>query len=80
MLPVGLSLTGYAIQRVQSALLPWWITKQKVLENTTFVRNAPVKECILDPYLYEIDGKMVLLTSAMVPVMSDGKFYGTCWN
>jgi methyl-accepting chemotaxis protein len=35
------------------------------------------KECVLDPYLYEIDGKMVLLTSAMVPIMSDGKFYGT---
>lgn len=34
------------------------------------------KECILNPYLYEIDGKNVLLTSAMVPVMNNGTFYG----
>lgn len=34
------------------------------------------KECILNPYLYEIDGKNVLLTSVMVPVMNNGTFYG----
>lgn len=33
-------------------------------------------ECILDPYLYEIGGKQVLLTSAMVPIKNQGKFYG----
>lgn len=35
------------------------------------------KECVLDPFFYEIDGKAVLMTSLMVPVMRDGKFLGT---
>ncbi len=34
------------------------------------------KECILNPYPYEIDGKNVLLTSVMVPVMNNGTFHG----
>ncbi len=34
------------------------------------------KECILNPYLYEIDGKNVLLTSVMVPILNNGTFYG----
>jgi methyl-accepting chemotaxis protein len=34
------------------------------------------KECLIDPYLYEIDGQMVLLTSTVVPIIYDGKFYG----
>jgi methyl-accepting chemotaxis protein len=33
-------------------------------------------ECILDPYLYDIGGKQVLLTSAMVPIKNQDKFYG----
>ena len=33
-------------------------------------------ECILDPYLYEIGGQQVLLTSTMVPVINQNTFYG----
>jgi len=33
-------------------------------------------ECILDPYKYPIGGQEVLLTSSMVPVMNQNKFYG----
>jgi methyl-accepting chemotaxis protein len=33
-------------------------------------------ECILDPYLYPIGGKDVLLTSTMVPILNQNKFYG----
>ena len=33
-------------------------------------------ECVLNPYPYEIQGKTVLLTSAVVPIMLDGKFAG----
>lgn len=35
------------------------------------------REAIIDPYLYPIDGKDVLLTSLMVPIVVDGQFYGT---
>ena len=35
-----------------------------------------LKESILDPYIYPIDGKDVLLTSLVVPIVVDGKFYG----
>lgn len=34
------------------------------------------KETILDPYLYPIEGVNVLLTSLIVPIVKDGKFYG----
>jgi len=34
------------------------------------------KETILDPYLYPIEGVDVLLTSVIVPIVKDGKFYG----
>ncbi len=34
------------------------------------------KESLIEPYLYQIDGKMVLMTSAVVPVVIDGKFLG----
>ncbi len=33
-------------------------------------------EAVIDPYLYPINGKDVLMTSLMVPIMVDGKFYG----
>jgi len=33
-------------------------------------------ECILDPYLYPIGGQDVLLTSTMVPILNQNKFYG----
>jgi methyl-accepting chemotaxis protein len=34
------------------------------------------KETVLDPYVYPINGQNVLLTSLIVPIMVDGKFYG----
>jgi methyl-accepting chemotaxis protein len=34
------------------------------------------QEAILDPYLYPIDGRDVLLTSLIVPIVVDGHFYG----
>lgn len=34
------------------------------------------KETIVEPYLYPIDGVQVLMTSAVVPIMKDGKFLG----
>ena len=32
--------------------------------------------CVIDPYLYPIDGEQVLLTSLVAPVMEDGRFIG----
>lgn len=32
--------------------------------------------CVIDPYLYPIDGKQVLLTSLVAPVMKEGLFVG----
>lgn len=32
--------------------------------------------CVIDPYLYPIDGEQVLLTSLVAPVMRDGRFIG----
>lgn len=34
------------------------------------------KEAILEPYIYKVQGKDVLLTSLVVPIMADGKVYG----
>ncbi|HEX2993798.1 MAG TPA: methyl-accepting chemotaxis protein [Anaerolineales bacterium] len=34
------------------------------------------QETVLDPFLYPIDGQDVLLTSLVIPIMVDGKFYG----
>jgi methyl-accepting chemotaxis protein len=34
------------------------------------------KEAMLDPYVYPIDGQDVLMTSLVVPIIVDGKFYG----
>lgn len=34
------------------------------------------RECILEPYLYEIGGKPVLLTSMVVPIIVNDVFYG----
>ncbi len=33
-------------------------------------------ECIIDPYLYDINGTKVLLTSTTVPIIYNGVFYG----
>jgi len=41
-----------------------------------FCPKRTMGECVLDPYLYAIGGKDVLLTSAMVPIVNQGKFYG----
>jgi methyl-accepting chemotaxis protein len=35
------------------------------------------KECVLDPFFYEVNGKSILMTSLMVPILRDGKFLGT---
>lgn len=32
--------------------------------------------CVIDPYLYPIDGEQVLLTSLVAPVMREGRFIG----
>lgn len=34
------------------------------------------KETMVEPYLYPIDGVQVLMTSAVVPIIIEGKFYG----
>ncbi len=34
------------------------------------------KECIIDPYIYPIEGKDVLLASLIAPILIDGKFAG----
>ncbi len=34
------------------------------------------KECIIDPYVYKIEGKDVLMTSLIAPIVVDGKFVG----
>jgi len=34
------------------------------------------KECIVNPYLYHLQGKDVLLTSVVVPIVVNGTFYG----
>ena len=40
--------------------------------NTIFVPSS----CVIDPYLYPIDGEQVLLTSLVAPIMRDGRFIG----
>jgi methyl-accepting chemotaxis protein len=35
-----------------------------------------LQESIIEPYLYPIDGKDVLMTSLIEPIVVDGKFYG----
>ena len=34
------------------------------------------KECIIDPYLYPVQGQDTLMTSLAVPIIADGEFYG----
>jgi methyl-accepting chemotaxis protein len=33
-------------------------------------------ECIIDPYVYPVQGKPTLITSLVVPIVVEGKFYG----
>lgn len=40
------------------------------------VPKARLKETMIEPYLYPIDGQQVLITSASVPVIINGKFVG----
>lgn len=35
-----------------------------------------LQDCLIDPYVYPIDGKDVLLTSLVTPIIEDGKFLG----
>ena len=34
------------------------------------------KECVIDPYPYDVGDRRMMITSTVVPVMADGKFYG----
>ena len=36
-----------------------------------------MRELVLDPYIYPLNGKDILMTSLMVPIVYEGKFYGT---
>ncbi|HEX7674877.1 MAG TPA: methyl-accepting chemotaxis protein [Bdellovibrio sp.] len=40
------------------------------------IPKARMKESLIEPYLYKIDGQMVLMTSTVVPIIHDGKFLG----
>ncbi|MCX8063077.1 MAG: methyl-accepting chemotaxis protein, partial [Anaerolineales bacterium] len=40
------------------------------------IPKRTLQETILDPYIYPIEGEEVLLTSVVVPIVKDGKFYG----
>lgn len=40
------------------------------------VPKQRLKETMVEPYLYPIDGVQVLMTSAVVPIVIDGKFVG----
>ena len=40
------------------------------------IPKRTLQESLIDPYVYTIDGKDVLLTSLVVPIVVDGKFYG----
>lgn len=40
------------------------------------VAKARQKESVIEPYLYQVDGQMVLMTSTVVPIVIDGKFLG----
>jgi methyl-accepting chemotaxis protein len=41
------------------------------------VPKTTLQEVVLDPYIYPVDGEDVLMTSLMVPIIYEGKFYGT---
>jgi methyl-accepting chemotaxis protein len=34
------------------------------------------QECIIEPYIYPVQGKETLMTSLVVPILADGVFYG----
>ncbi|MBI9050466.1 MAG: HAMP domain-containing protein [Anaerolineaceae bacterium] len=41
------------------------------------VPKATMQEAVMDPYIYPVDGVDVLMTSLMVPIIHNNKFYGT---
>jgi methyl-accepting chemotaxis protein len=41
------------------------------------VPKTTLQEVVLDPYIYPLNGEDVLMTSLMVPIIYEGKFYGT---
>ena len=41
------------------------------------IPKQTLQETVLDPYLYPLNGTDILITSLMVPVVKDGKFYAT---
>jgi methyl-accepting chemotaxis protein len=69
--------------------IPYWVrsNNQIILEPLLDYETAGIgdyylvpkqtgKETVLDPYVYPINGQNVLLTSLIVPITVDGKFYG----
>ena len=40
------------------------------------VPQKTLKDSIVEPYVYNVQGKDILMTSFCVPIMRDGKFYG----
>lgn len=38
-------------------------------------RNT-LNECVIDPFIYPVQGEAVLMTSVVVPIIHDGQFYG----
>jgi methyl-accepting chemotaxis protein len=69
--------------------IPYWVrsNEQIILEplldyevegigDYYLVPKQTGKETVLDPYIYPINGQNVLLTSLIVPIVVDGKFYG----
>lgn len=70
--------------------IPYWVRSGTGIELTPLVDyetegigdyylipKKTKQEALIDPFLYEIDGKPTLLTSAMVPIIIDDKFVGT---
>ncbi len=44
--------------------------------NYYLIPKKTMKEAVIDPYLYPVQGKDVLMTSLVVPITYGGKFYG----
>lgn len=71
-------------------LIPYWTIVDGKLnceplvdyENTDASGNyyqlpkKTLKECIIDPYMYTVQNKEIILTSMVTPILVEGKFYG----
>ena len=69
--------------------IPYWVRSKGQITSTPLVDyekpgvgdyylvpKQTGKETVLDPYLYEIDGQQVLMTSVCVPMTVNGRFVG----